>query len=214
MICGSMGRSLLDHPRPLRRKTSELDGYYKNGIPITSAMIGDTVTWDVPGHSPGTVYLVQNVNGQPGYMGPIAVPMAPFLLTPAQQTGLWSNTVYDKQGGNVIEADSLTILAQQTNQNVKPPTGIQCPDGYTYYASYTDQNGNVQPPGCMVTPQKTGTTTTPTATGGGSGGGSSSTTTTTSTTTSSGGTTPTAAAPPNDTLLLVAVAALAFLMLK
>lgn len=130
---------VMPHPKPVRRKTSALDGYYKNGIPTVNANIGDTITYDVPGHTPGTVFLVQANNGQPGYRGPFTVPMAPYLLTVKDHTGLVTNIVYDKdpaQGGVVIETDQIYI-----NQPTGPPSStgpggpVNAPCGY-------DANGN------------------------------------------------------------------------
>lgn len=92
---------------------SMLRGYYKNGQPITSANWGDTITFDVPGHSPSTVFLDQRVNGQRGYFGPFQVPMSPFTLGPSQPQGTWFNYVYSSDptqpGAALFEQSTLQI---------------------------------------------------------------------------------------------------------
>jgi len=219
------------HPRPVQRKTSFLDGYYKNSVPVTQAMMGDTLTYDVPGHSPGTVFLVQTVNNVPGYRGNFPVPMAPYTMTPGRdQSGQYNNVVYDKDpvaGGVVIETDGI-FIGQVTGAPVSSGTGstpgLTCPPGFVPYASYTDPRGNVQPPGCQrASTPATGTATVPGGGGGttgttSAGGGSTSTTTTTTTTGGGGGGTPgpgPAAPGPggdNSGMLILAAAAVAMFL--
>lgn len=220
-------RSLLLHPRPLRRKTSYLDGYYKNGIPVTTAQIGDNVSYDVPGHSPGQVFLVQTVNGAPNYSGPFTVPMPARLLGPGDKTGLYQNTVYDRQGGTVIETDSLQVNPSPYTQGGGGPSQpINCGPGLVPYAGYTDANGNWNAPGCMYpkagastpTPASsttTSTTTTSTTAGSSGGGGAVQGGFPTGGQGGQGGGSPFAPPPaPSNTLLIAAAAALALVILS
>jgi hypothetical protein len=151
-----------------------LKGYTKNGAPTITAQWGDTIVWDIPGHSPGTVFLRQTVNGVLGYNGTISVPTAPITLGPGQPTGIWYNTVYDKdpaQGGVVIETDTLTILASSTSSKpgqvpVGSTGGLTCPTGLYPYAAYIDPNGNYMGPGCQASPTVPGQLGSPTITPG------------------------------------------------
>ena len=119
-------RHMMPHPKPVRRKTSALDGYYKDGNPVATAYIGDTLTWNVPGYPTGWVYLVQYNNGQPGYNKEFWNPMAPYTLSEKDHTGLVQNTVYDKnpaQGGAVIETDSIYVYPRPTAQQGTTSSG-------------------------------------------------------------------------------------------
>lgn len=139
-------------------------GYYKNGQPVTSANWGDTITFDVPGHTPGTVFLDQRVNGQRGYFGPFQVPMAPVTLGPAQPQGTWFNYVYDKdptQGGaTLFEQSTLQIggTVAATVAPVQPKPVI--PSGYSGSTGSTTQGGVSD---VTVGPGSSGTTPTSSA---------------------------------------------------
>jgi hypothetical protein len=139
------GGAPFSHPRPLPRKTSFLDGYYKNGIAVNQAAMGDTLTYNVPGAT-SPVFLVQTVNGTPGYRGLFPIPMAPYMMTPGRDAqGTINNTVYNRDpaaGGSVIETDSIFI---------GPVTGPPASTGPTAPVC-TDAAGNIVPCGSPSAP--------------------------------------------------------------
>ena len=218
-------RTLSPHPRPLRRKTSALDGYYKNGIPVTTMQVGETVTYDVPG-APRQVYLVQTVNGVQSFNGPYSLPMAPYTLNVNDRPGTYVNMVYDKSpssGGVLLESDSATLLPAPASPYTQPsatptPTLVPCPTGFVRTSSggcYPE--GPVPAPATAVTTPtqtaqptiRTTTTTSTSSTGGGASGGGGLVSAA-----GSGGTGPFTPPPVDNTLLYVGLAALAFALLS
>jgi len=64
------------------------------GQAITEATCGDTIGFDVAGFS--EVWLVQTKNGEPQWNGPFNVPMQPYQLNCATDTGEYIAAVYER----------------------------------------------------------------------------------------------------------------------
>jgi hypothetical protein len=104
------------------RGLGRLSQYYdSNGSPINTAMIGDTITFNVPGQPPGTIWLEQTVNGQPGYTGPFQIPMKPYTLTHNDQTGGWQNRAYSYLNGQKGPLLEISALIVNPNPNTSQP---------------------------------------------------------------------------------------------
>jgi hypothetical protein len=92
-------------------------GYYNTGgSHITTAQIGDTITYNVPGQPAGTIWLEQYVNGTLGYNGPFSIPMAPYKLSPKDQLGNWISYAYSYasgQKGDLLEYSTLYVMVPQ-----------------------------------------------------------------------------------------------------
>lgn len=82
--------------------------------PITVIQCGQPYTFDVPGFSPGQIWLDQTKNGQPWFSGPFSVPMPSFSADCVSQPGVYVNavsTVIQGQRGQPIGQTTLTVLS-------------------------------------------------------------------------------------------------------
>jgi hypothetical protein len=111
--------------------------YDHNGNPVQQIQCGTPYTFDVPGYSPGLVWLEQTHNGAPSFSGAFQVPMPSYISDCVSQVGQYMNTVYTLGGaggvqrGQLIGSVTINILPGQLPQGVIPsdvvkatPTGI------------------------------------------------------------------------------------------
>jgi hypothetical protein len=108
------------------RGLSGVRGYFNAaGFHITTAQVGDTITYNVPGQPAGTIWLEQYVNGALGYNGPFTIPMSPYTLSGKDQLGNWLSYAYTYAGGkkgDLLEYSTLYVMTPQ--QAVAPGPGF------------------------------------------------------------------------------------------
>ena len=119
--------------------------YFKNGQPVTSLTVGDTMTFNVPGES--AVWLDQYQNGVLQFSGPMNLPMPPYTLLPRDQ-GTFTASVYKLSGsgkkGDNIGTDQIQVLAAPISAG-----GSSAPTA-TGYPTFTDGGAPVFSPGAAV----------------------------------------------------------------
>src|SRR4029077_12143715 len=149
--------------------------FYVNGVQASSAKIGDTIVFDVPGFQ--QIWLTQYQNSSLQVDTIEAVPTSPLLLTDPPDVGLFTGVVYEVingQKGNVLDSYTFLISPKDTGsgQGTPPPVnnsgalgGSTCSSGLCT---------STPPPPVQVTtvpvPINSGTvsgTPTPTPSGGG-----------------------------------------------
>jgi hypothetical protein len=169
------------------RGLSGVRGYYISGSPVNTASYGDSLTYNVPGQPPGTIWLEQYVNGVLGYNGPFTIPMSPYTLSRKDQIGLWQSNAYAYQNGQkgyLLEQSNLYVTgsAQMTPGSTGAPPSGPLPDGFSCVASDGSHYSGSQinsirtalnspswlPAGCSSAPSGS-----PSNGGGGGGGGGS-----------------------------------------
>lgn len=88
--------------------------YNMNGQPITEALCGSSMTFDVPGYS--RVWLSQLKNGTLHYDGPFNLPMPAYVLSCTSDVGTYEIAVYEIDANDVkgvlIGQTTFTILPQ------------------------------------------------------------------------------------------------------
>lgn len=116
--------------------------YNSAGAPIVSIQCGQQYTFNVPGYS--EVWLTQSKNGNPGYNGPLPVPMNPYTANCGTEVGTYVNAVFtvDRSGGVAKPGQPLGTV---TFQVLPPATGPAA-----------GQGGSFNPTGTSTTTAATG----------------------------------------------------------
>jgi hypothetical protein len=97
--------------------------FYVNGVPKSSANIGDTLYLDIPGYS--QIWLTQFQNGGLQYDGPYSLPSQPYLLA-ARDVGTYQGTAYQMINGQKgQQIANWTFVVQNTSATQGTPTSTQ-----------------------------------------------------------------------------------------
>jgi len=97
-----------------------------NGQPISQAVCGDTIGFDVPGFS--EIWLIQTKDGEPQFNGPFNVPMQAYQLNCSTDAGHYIAAAYQRASsgpdpGPLIGSAELIVLQQSSGGGAEPANG-------------------------------------------------------------------------------------------